>query len=334
MATTTGPRGKKTRRGWRIVRWAFGAVLPVVGGLAVFTLLRPLTVLQAAIQARLWFSGIHSEWTEIPFAGSQHVRVHYFVGGSGEPLLLVHGLGGRAEDWANLMPKLVGGHHRVYALSLPGYGRSDWPANATYSIGEETQAVEAFMNRMHLGRTDLAGWSMGGWIAMQVALNRPQQIRRLIILDSAGIRFRFSWNPNLFEPDTPAKLRQLNRLLAPGLPEYVPGFIQRAIFRYVKRHGWVVRRNMQSMLTGRALLDNRLGGLSMPMLIVWGKQDHLIPPSVGERIHREVPNSELALFDGCGHLAASQCAGPIAPVIRGFLDEPNPMAGRSAAIGP
>ena len=329
---TTAAAPRKRRRFWRVLRWLLLVGVPLLAALIFFALLRPLALLIAETQARLWFDGIHSEYMEIPFAGSEHVRVHYFEGGSGSPLVLVHGLGGRAEDWANLMPLLVRGHHRVYALDLPGYGCSAWPRNASYSIAEESQAVEAFMDRLRLAHTDLAGWSMGGWIAMQVALDQPQRIRRLVIFDSAGITFKLNWNTALFEPDTPEKLRELDDLLWPAAAPPVPGFIQRAIFRYVDRHGWVVRRNMDSMLTGQALLDHKLGALHMPVLIVWGQEDHLLPVSMGEQIHRDVPQSEMEVFVGCGHLGPEQCAGRMAPVVNGFLDETSPIPGREAVV--
>ena len=89
---------------------------------------------------------------------------------------------------------------------------------------------------------------------------------------------------------------------------------------------------MDSMLTQKDLLDGKLGALKMPLLIVWGKQDYVIPYSVGEQIHKEVPQSELALFDGCGHLVAAQCAGRVGPVVKGFLDEVAPMPGRQSEI--
>jgi pimeloyl-ACP methyl ester carboxylesterase len=332
MAAATTPPQKRTRRVWRVIRWVLLGILALLAALVVFAFLRPLTVLIFATQGRLLFDGIHSDYTELPFAGASHVRVHYYAGGSGSPIVMVHGLGGRAEDWAALMPQLVRDHHRVYALDLPGYGRSDWPANAAYSIPEQTALVEAFLDNRHLARTDLAGWSMGGWLAMRLALDQPQRIRRLVIFDSAGTRFPLAWDTSIFEPDTPAKLRTLDDLLMAGPAPHVPAFIQRDIFRFVGRHGWVVRRNMNSLLTGADLLDGKLGGLKMPMLILWGKQDHLIPVSVGEQIHHDVPQSEFVVVDGCGHLAPGQCAAQVGPVFKGFLDEPSPIAGQQAEI--
>jgi pimeloyl-ACP methyl ester carboxylesterase len=312
--------------------WGLSGFLVLLVALLVFAFVRPLTLLVASAQVRLFFAGIHSEYTEIPYAG-RPTRIHYYAGGSGSPVVLVHGLGGRAEDWVKLMPQLVRDHHRVYALDLPGYGRSEWPRNAQYSIAEQTDAVEAFMNNRHLDRTDLGGWSMGGWIAMRVALADPQRIRRLMIFDSAGTRFILNFDPSLFEPDTPQKLQRLDNLLTPGPAPHVPEFVQRAIFRFVKIHAWVVRRNMDSMLTGADLLTPQdLHQLRMPTLIVWGKEDHLIPLSVGEQMHRDVPQSELEIFDGCGHLAPGQCAAKVGPVVRGFLDEASPIPGRTAEI--
>ena len=314
------------------MRWVLVGILAALIALVTFAFVRPLATLWLATQTRLWFAGIHSGYTEIPFAGLRHVRVHYYAGGSGAPVVLVHGLGGRSEDWASLMPQLVRDHHRVYALDLPGYGRSDWP-KADYSIAELTGAVEAFLDNRGLKQTDLAGWSMGGWLAMRVALDEPQRIRRLTIFDSAGTRFSYTWDVSLFEPDTPAKLATLDNLLMPATAPHVPGFIQRDIFRFVKKHGWVVKRNMDSMLTGADLMDTQsLHALHMPMLIVWGKQDHLIPVSVGGAIHNAVPQSEFVVVDGCGHLAPGRCAGQVGPVFKGFLDEASPIGGERAEI--
>ena len=332
MATTAATPRKSSHWIRRSFGWTLVVLAALVVAVMIFAALRPLTLLVYAAQGRLLLAGVHSDTTKISYAGLENIHVHYYEGGSGSPVVLVHGLGGRAEDWASLMPRLVRDHHRVYALDLPGYGRSDWPRDAKYSIAEEAAAVEAFMQNRRLTQVDLGGWSMGGWVAMRVALDQPQSIRRLMIFDSAGIRFQLNWDVSLFEPNTPAKLRALDDLLMPTPPPQVPGFIARSIFRYVDLHGWVVKRNMESMLTGADLLDGKLGALRMPMLIVWGKQDHVIPYMAGEQIHKDVPQSELEIFDGCGHLAPSQCGAQIGPVVEGFLDERSPIPGVEAEI--
>ena len=334
MATTAATPKARRRRTLRILRWILIIFAPILIAVITCALLRPLEVLWTASAVWLFFEGVQSKYTTIPVSGVGTVRVHYYEGGSGLPLVLVHGLGGRADDWSNLIPQLVRDHHHVYALDLPGYGRSEWPGNAKYSIPEEAGDVEAFISKMGLSQTDLAGWSMGGWVAMRVALDEPQRIRRLILIDSPGLIFKLDWDTNLFVPDTPEKLQKLDDLLMPNGAPKVPGFVARAIFNYEKKHGWVVRRNLDSMLAQKDLLDGKLGALKMPVLIVWGKQDHLIPVSEGEEIHHDIPQSEMQIFDGCGHLLPEQCAARVGPVVKGFLDEKSPIGGARAVIGP
>ena len=163
---------------------------------------------------RLRLHGVHSEFVTV-----NGYKMHYLVGGSGRPLVLVHGLGSRAADWANLIPRLIDGGHRVYALDLLGYGRSAQPKDADYSISEQAAMVEGFLDSQHLQQVDLAGWSMGGWIAMQVALQQPERVRRLVLLDSAGLRFKLGFDPALFQPASPNDLAPVGGVAgAPSAP--------------------------------------------------------------------------------------------------------------------
>jgi pimeloyl-ACP methyl ester carboxylesterase len=105
----------------------------------------------------------------------------------------------------------------------------------------------------------------------------------------------------------------------------MPVFLARAFLERARPEAWVIRRSVDSMLTGEDLMDNRLGELKMPVLIVWGKQDMLTPLSLAYEIHAGVPNSQLEVFDGCGHLAPGLCAGRIAPTMLNFLGQPTPQ---------
>ncbi len=287
--------------------------------LAAYAVSRPIQLLNEAIRLRLALAGIHSRYTAV----DGH-RIHYYEGGpaDGPPVVLVHGLGGYAEQWAALLLQLAAAGRRVYAMDLLGYGRSARPDSASYSVPEEAEIVEGFLRAKGIGRYDLAGWSMGGWVALQVALEQnrkdPLRIQRLMLFDSAGLRYQLDWDPDLFVPDTPAKLRELNRLLFPQPPR-LPGFMENAIIRQAQRDGWVIQRSMGSMLTGLDIEDGRLGELKMPVLIVWGRHDHIIPLSVGERMHAAIPHSVLEVYDGCGHLGPVQCARRIGPRMIRFL---------------
>jgi pimeloyl-ACP methyl ester carboxylesterase len=296
-------------------------------GFGLYACLRPVELLLTVVQVKLRLDGITSEFVSV-----DGYRIHYYTGGSGPPIVLVHGLGGRAEDWGNLMPQLVHGGHRVFALDLLGYGRSARPRGAAYSIPQEAGIVEKFIADQNLDRTDVAGWSMGGWIAMRIALDEPEHVRRVAIYDSAGLRYDVPFDTSLFWPDNPTKLATLRDLLSPGIAPAVPALIQRDIFRLTRRNGWIVQRSMQSMLTGADVLDGKLAALKMPVLIVWGKQDKVTPVAVAYTIHAQVPQSVLEIYDGCGHLAARECSDRIAPNTVGFFNAEPPLAAQIREI--
>jgi pimeloyl-ACP methyl ester carboxylesterase len=290
-------------------------------GFGILVWRNPLWLVDREIDASLRLHGVHSEFVTV-----HGLRMHYLVGGSGRPLVLVHGLGSRAADWANLIPQLIDGGRRIYAMDLLGYGLSAQPKDAHYSISDQASMVEGFLDSEHLQQVDLAGWSMGGWIAMRVALQQPDRVRRLVLLDSAGLRFKLNFDPALFQPASPADLAALEDLLVPH-PRPLPGFLAVAMLRRGDRIGWVVHRSLQSMMTGADLVDGELGSLTMPVLIGWGDQDRLIPLSVAYRLHALIPQSVLDIYADCGHLAPGQCARQVGPSVVDFLNaQPARMA--------
>ena len=289
-----------------------GLLLLVLAALLVWN--KPLWVLDKVTAARLAVAGMRGH--DVMIDGH---RIHYLEGGEGSPVLLVHGLGSRASDWSGLIPSLVKSSHHVYAIDLLGYGNSDKPKDANFSIGDEATLVEHFIDTEHLQQVDLAGWSMGGWISMVVATEMPERIAKLVLLDSAGLRFQPTFDPLLFTPSNLDELHSLMTLLTPDMRP-VPTFFAKALLMRSKEDSWVIRRSVTSMLTGQNLLDGKLDKLTMPVLIVWGKQDVLTPLSMAYAIHAGVPHSTLELFDGCGHLAPGLCASRIAPKMTSFLD--------------
>ncbi len=294
----------------------------VVAGLVFYRY--PLWVGDQLIRFRLWRAGVKSDYVE-----SGGYRLHYFeaspAGGAGTPLVLVHGLGARGEDWAAMIPGLAAQGFHVYVPDLLGYGRSPKP-DVDYSISLEEQMIAQFMQTMHVPRADVGGWSMGGWVAMKMALDHPEMVDRLVIYDSAGTYFPATWEPDLFTPVDLAGLGKLVAILSPKARP-LPNFAAEAALRKLEGNAWVLRRSMASMTSGRDLLDFRLYQISQPMLIVWGAQDELIPLSVGEAIHKNVPQSVLNIVDGCGHLAPAECARPVVDGTVAFLKAEPPMRG-------
>jgi pimeloyl-ACP methyl ester carboxylesterase len=306
----------------RVVLRVFLATMTVlVVGLGILAWHNPLWLIDRQTDARLRFNGVHGE-----FALVNGYKMHFLVGGTGKPLVLVHGLGSRAEDWAPLIPQLIAGGHRVYAIDLLGYGQSSQPKDAEYSIAQQAGMVEGFLTNQHLQQVDLAGWSMGGWVAMRVALQQPQRVRRLVLLDSAGLRFKLGFDPSLFQPASPNDIAALEELLVPN-PRPLPRFLAMAMLRKSYHAGWVVQRSVQSMLTGQDLVDDKLSSLTMPVLIGWGDQDRLIPITVAYQLHHAILQSVLDIYAGCGHLAPGNCVSQVGPSTVDFLNsQPARMA--------
>lgn len=278
---------------------------------------RPVSYFNESMYVRDSLSGVQNR--HVMVAG---YRMHYETEGpaDGPVVVLVHGLGGRAEDWRELAPLLARAGFRVYLPDLIGYGRSEKPRDFSYAVHDEADLVVGFLDALGLRQVDLGGWSMGGGIVQHVAFRHPERVKRLVLFDSAGIFEMPKWDTRLFIPANSAELDQLRDLLMPNPPN-IPPFVARDILRVSDHRAWIIRRALDSMLTGKDATDNMLPQLKMPVLIVWGELDKITPLEQGETMHKLVPQSELDVIPGCGHLAPGQCAAQIAPKVVGFLKQ-------------
>ncbi len=279
--------------------------------------LRPVSYFNASMYLHEYLFGIENHTARV----DGH-NMHYLADGpaNGPVVVLIHGLGGRSEDWRMLAPYFAQAGFRVYMPDLFGYGRSDRPADFSYSVHDQAAVVVEFLNAMGLKQVDLGGWSMGGWIVQIVADAHPDRVRRLMLFDSAGLYEKPIWDTNLFMSKTPGQLDQLEALLMPH-PLPIPGFVARDIIRLSGGHAWVIKRALDSMLTGQDATDNLLPKLKMPVLILWGAEDLITPLEEGKKMHQLLPQSELDVFNECGHLAPEQCTGEMGPMVVNFLKQ-------------
>ena len=280
--------------------------------------LRPVSVFRVFNEAQMYLIGARNHTATV-----DGFRIHYYTLGpeNGRPVVLVHGLGGRAEDWEKLAPYLRKAGYRVYLPDLPGFGQSEKPANFSYSVTDQAKVVVGFFDAVGLKQVDLGGWSMGGWIVQLVAVKNPERISRLMLFDSAGLYVRPEWDTKLFTPISPAEVEKLDKLLMPH-PPHLPEFVSRDILRVSEEHAWVIHRSLDAMLAGRETTDALLPQLKMRVLIVWGDVDQITPLSEGEKMHKLIPQSQMDVVAGCGHLAPNECAGAIGPEVVRFLSGP------------
>ena len=298
--------------------------LRIVGVLALCVVALGVVVWREPV----WVGRKLTEWKMSRLGISEHYmmigghRIHYVDGGgSGPAVVLVHGLGSYGEqDWAGLVPYLVNGGYHVYAPDLLGFGKSEQPADSSYSIPEQAKLVEQFLDAEHLESISLSGVSMGGWVASEVALEQPARVKRLMLFDSAGMDFQLSFDRALFTPQSTEDVTKLIALVTPNPPR-VPEFLKADALRASRQYAWVTRRALDSMMAGKDYLDEKFSALKMPMLLIWGREDAMTPLRLGEEMHARATQSTLAIYEGCGHIAVFACADRIAPTMMEFLKD-------------
>lgn len=287
---------------------ALAVVVTAVIGFFVFAWFRPLAVFNGLRAMQLAKAGVKSRYVPI----GAH-RLHYLSGGDGPPLVIVHGVASKGADHADLFPSLMR-THRIYALDLLGYGKSDRPRDAAYSIRMHADVLEDFLDAMQIKQADVLGVSMGGWVALDLASRRPERFRKLVLVSSAGLGYETKLNESSFAPDT---VEQLRDIIALQTNTPVPDFVLRDLLRQSKQRSWMIKRTMKG--AAKEILDGKLAGVTMPALLVWGTTDRIVPLEVGERLKNELANAQMVTVQGCGHLAVIECRDKVLPPIEEFL---------------
>jgi len=240
--------------------------------------------------------------------------VHYLEAGQGPALILIHGLGSSADVWRADMAGLSRAY-RVLAIDLPGYGKSDRP-KADYSVEYQAGVVKEFISAVGLDRAALAGNSLGGWIAALVALDSPGKISALILVDSAGLQ-RQSPPPVNINPATKEEQKALLLSLFANKSLVTEGMVEKQ-WDYRKEVRATVQATMDSFKTALPL-DDRLKDIKVPTLVIWGRQDSLIPVENGERFVKGIPGAKLVVIDDAGHLPQVEQPEAFVRAVKGFV---------------
>jgi len=314
LVTTVTP--KRRSRLLIFALFVLAAMTLLLGSFYLF----PNFFVTRAQRYRMWRIGLKSQVVTL-----RGYQIHYLVAGEGKPMVLVHGLAGRAEDWLSIIPELTHKGYKVYAPDLLGFGRSAKP-DVDYSIALQENIVREFIDSQKLQQTDLAGWYMGGWIVLKFAAENPGRVRRLVVMDSAGLKFD-AVNANALRPKNEADLAHMMQVLTPNAKP-IPSFYAKQMLRQFADEDWIVDRALKSMYTGKDLMDGKMDTVKIPVLIVWGDQDVLTPLTLGEQMHDALPQSVLQVVHGCGHLAPVECSTRVSMAMVQFL-EANPPLPRS-----
>jgi pimeloyl-ACP methyl ester carboxylesterase len=238
-------------------------------------------------------------------------KVGYRECGEGFPLVLVHGMGGPLvwEKVIQPLSKIA----RVIAIDLPGFGKGDKP-EINYTVNYYTDFLNSFIQQLNLTKFNLAGLSLGGWIASNYIFKYPENVERLILISSAGLKpilpgFRF---PVIYDI-----VKVYMRYFIFNRPESLKKFQNEAFFdkkkvtqeifdkfnEYINSPG--ARRVYFSALKNVFKIDpefrENLKKINLPALIIWGENDPTFPVKYAKEFNSRIQNSKLELIPECGH---------------------------------
>jgi pimeloyl-ACP methyl ester carboxylesterase len=246
------------------------------------------------------------------------VRVPTLVGGTGPPVLVLHGAGG-PRGWRRWMASLAR-HFTVYAPTHPGFGTAD-AADWMETIDDLARFYLWFLDARGLSRVHLLGHSIGGWTAAELAVMNPHVIDRLVLVAPAGLRPERGEILDIFYEPAESLLR-----LTVHDPTTVPEWAELygapptpAQFEVATRN-----REMTARLTWKPYMFNPrlphfLPRVQVPSLIVWGREDQIVPVVCGEQYARLLPDARLHVLDKCGHLPPLEQPDAFADLVTQFL---------------
>lgn len=320
------------------MKWLLGGlaalivlIVGVAGG-AYLVLKRP-DIPYAELEAR--YSNASSQFVELPSG----VRMHYRVEGqpaTAPTLLLIHGFSASLHTWEPWVARL-GDSYRIISLDLPGHGLTSAPEDYEASIESFRDEVSAFTQQLSLHRFAIAGSSMGGNVAWEYALAHPRQVEALILVDASGWQ---ETRTNLDE-DPPVFRILRDRNLGPALRDIdATGLIRQGLQAsftdtslvddtMVTRYADLARAPghrdilLQMTLAFRSrnfATPERLAPLAnMPVLILTGSDDRIVPPEHAQQFHTAINGAEIIVFDATGHIPQEERPDESAAAVNEFL---------------
>lgn len=267
---------------------------------------------------------------------SDSIAIRYQDRGLGDPIVLLHGFGGSSYSWRYVIGFILG-KYRVISIDMKGFGLSDKPKDDRYSAMDQSRIVSTFIEEKGLEGITLVGHSYGGTVALltflSFAVKSKNPIEKLILIGAAAYRqplpgfISIMRNPcvgNILLSLLPAPLivkavlkeaffddgkisEEMVRTYAGYLGQ--PG-AQHALIETATR---IVPQNMEG-------LPRRYGGIGVPVLLIWGEEDRIVPVWVGERLSRDLPKGTLVKIPQCGHIPQEECPIETIRIISDFLD--------------
>lgn len=267
--------------------------------------------------------------------------VNFIEAGSGPVLLLIHGMAGTCENWESVIEPLAI-NHTVIAPDFPGHGASA-PGGGDYSLGSLASGLRDLMLALGHERATLVGHSLGGGVALQFTYQFPEMVERLVLVSSGGLgpdvspvlRAAALPGAELFISATAGVGSRVGSVVGRGLglvglrPNADLAEVTRGYATLIdpeRRKAFVATlRSVVGMQGQRvAALDKLYLADALPLLILWGENDPIIPVDHARQAHAQLPGSHLEIFEDTGHVPQLERPGRFIAVLERFLAETEP----------
>src|SRR5262249_51854113 len=216
-------------------------------------------------------------------------KIQYLEAGSASnpAVILLHGLGGDATNWAATVPALSGKYH-VYVPDQVGFGKSDKPVT-NYRVAMLVEFLDVFCKKLGVQKASLVGNSLGGWTAAAFAIAHPEKVDKLVLVDAAGYTAKRWGGPELtkealaaLNPSATEDFKRLFSLILYNKAMLNDQFAETALTNKFKRgDGYTINSFIESILRGEDFLDDKAKAIKAPTLVLWGKDDGLTPLGIG-----------------------------------------------------
>ena len=236
-------------------------------------------------------------------------------------VILLHGLGGSTANWA-LNSSAIAQNYHVFVLDQVGFGKSDKPA-LKYRVGTYVDFLEKFMAELKIEKASLVGNSMGGWVAGWMAIRYPNRVEKIVLADAAGIVPANYSETQIYQLNnsTREEIRANMKLIFanPAFQTNEALVDQFMTARVTSGDGGTINSLIESIKRREDFLNDRLGEIKKPTLIIWGKQDGLLPVADAYTFNKGIAGSELLIIDQCGHVPQFEKAADFNKAVLAFL---------------
>ena len=277
----------------------------------------PQAALKAINIAYEWRAGVEAKSMEI-----DGYEVPYYEGGEGETLVLIHGFGDSMVSFLQTSAFLTE-KYRVILPGVQGFGETSKVLDRDHSIRTQVETFHKFFQKLGLKEFYLGGNSMGGHISAAYALRYPNEIKRLILLNAAGLRVpgKLPYSHSEESIETEADFDKYLGKVFVKKP-WVPGPLKSYLIEKWKENHDSYNLIKEQIRRGQDyLLNGRVSAFTKKTLVLWGRQDRIVRLAIGEAYHKDLPNSQMEIYDPGGHSPQYEFPERTAKTILQFLEE-------------